>query len=131
MPWTPNDKPRIIKNQAFSRTSRNSVNYTDRDSLVQGQMNDLTDEALITFIQADLDSLDALDLAIAEQSNANATIIKAGSVEWSEGSRTEAIEERSLELRQRIAQTLSQMIGPVDLVDADSGGGVIGGLMLF
>jgi len=111
MPWNPVDKARVILHNAYTTNSRFASSYSNLNQLVQGQLDALTDENLITRVQADLTELDTLTTARGtEAGSANAALIKAGSLEWSEGSRLLGIDDRYAELRLRVSRILGQQI---------------------
>ena len=111
MPWNPVDRSRVILHSAYTTNSRFASSYSNLNQLVQGQLDALTDENLITRVQADLTELDSLTAARGtEAGSANAALIKAGSLEWSEGSRLLGIDDRYAELRLRVSRILGQQI---------------------
>lgn len=131
MPWTSNDKSRIIEYQAYSLEHQTVFNVSDRNNFVQAILDAMTDEALITVVQGKLTEMDTLDAALAtELGSANYALIKADVLEWQPGNRTEGIKERFNDLRKEIAFILSKRLHPVMPVGM-AGSGSKDGVMLF
>ena len=115
MSFLPTDKTRIIKYRAYNLPSEESLvtvsNLSDWiDGLLANLEANLPD--LIAAIQADLDSLDALDLTLnTEQGSTASGLIRADVLEWEPGgAKTRGIEVRFESIRGRIAAILSQTI---------------------
>lgn len=110
MPWTRNDFIRIVKYEAYDLNVQSEITNADRDQLIQAQLDDITEEAMITTIQGELDKLDALDSTrYTEQGSVNSTLVQASSLRWSDTrDRMGGIKSEFETVRRRIARMLSQ-----------------------
>lgn len=113
MPWTRNDFIRIVKYEAYDLGTISEITNADRDQLIQSQLDDITEEAMIVTIQGDLDKLDALDtLRYAEQGSTNNTLIAAGPLKWDSGrDRVGGVKSEFDLVRRRVARMLNQTLG--------------------
>jgi len=93
MSFTSSDKFRIIKHLP-------SVNLAQAESLLAA----ISDEDVITEIQACLDELDAIRESLkSERSSTDAALIRVDVLEWSPGSRTSGMEAERRELQNQLA----------------------------